>query len=79
MTFSHLSGDMQQFLTSHREQYKAAARCTPPNREWTEEDPVCSSPFCGSYTGLWLPSIDEVDGDAETAHKYQCGSYMWAR
>ena len=74
----YLSGVLKQIMSSHHEQYGSAMRCTHPRSNWSEEFPICSALLCRSFTGLWLPSIDELQrmfGANRTG--YMCGSFSW--
>ena len=47
-------------MDSNHMQYVAAKQCTNPRDNWTEDDPICSSPTCEARTGLWPPSRREI-------------------
>ena len=74
-----LSRVVKRIMTIHYEQQRSAMRCAQPRSNWTEYFPNCSSPLCSAFTGLWLPSIDELDrifGRGNTG-QYMCGSHVW--
>ena len=75
----HLSRVVKRIMTVHYEQQRSAMRCAQPRSNWTEDFPICSSPLCSAFTGLWLPSIDELNrifGRGNTG-QYMCGSHVW--
>ena len=74
-----LSRVVKRIMTVHYEQLRSAMRCARPRGNWTEDSPICSSPLCSAFTGLWLPSIDELNrifGRGNTG-QYMCGSHVW--
>ena len=74
-----LSRVVKRIMTVHYEQQRSAMRCAQPRSNWTEDFPICSSPLCSAFTGLWLPSIDELNrifGRGNTG-QYMCGSHVW--
>ena len=74
-----LSRVVKRIMTVHYEQQRSAMRCAQPRSNWTEDFPICSSPLCSAFTGLWLPSIDELNrifGRGNTGG-YMCGSHVW--
>ena len=48
-------GIMRAFLRSMLARATASGECPKPVWGWKEENPICASPLCGGYTGLWLP------------------------
>ena len=48
---------------------------------WTENDPICSSPFCTARTGFWLPSEEEITKLTKRGHhapfEYMCAEHDW--
>ena len=75
----HLSRVVKRIMTVHYEQQRSAMRCAQPRSNWTEDFPICSSPLCSAFTGLWLPSMKELNrifGRGNTG-QYMCGSYQW--
>ena len=74
-----LSRVVKRIMTVHYEQQRSAMRCAQPRSNWTEDFPICSSPLCSAFTGLWLPSIDELDRIFGRGNmtEYMCGSYAW--
>ena len=57
----YLSRVVKRIMTVHYEQQRSAMRCAQPRSNWTEDFPICSSPLCSAFTGLWLPSIHELN------------------
>ena len=76
----YIANDVQ-FMNSHNAQYVAALQCTRLGADWTEDYPICSSPFCSARTGLWLPSREEITKSTKREHyaafEYMCANYDW--
>ena len=68
---------MERLIEAQRFKLKARVVCPEPEREWTESQPLCSSPFCNAKTGLWLPSNEEVGEDTDGHVEFSCGSSIW--
>ena len=64
---------MRPLLTCSR-----ATFCLSPRTEWTEDVPICSSPFCKARTGLWLPCRKEIKRITNRPGTYPC-EYMCAK
>ena len=83
--FPHFSSTLQEVLGSCKMRFQASCACPEPRRGWTEHRPRCSFPLCDADTGLWVPSLDEMDAlrrDAETTdrgngHEFECCSSIW--
>ena len=75
----HLSRVVKRIMTVHYQQHESAMRCAQPRSNWTEDFPICSSPLCSAFIGLWLPSIDELNGifGRGNTGQYMCGSHVW--
>ena len=74
----YLARVVKRIMTVHYQQHESAMRCAQPRSNWTEDFPICSSPLCSAFTGLWLPSIDELNrifGRGNTG-QYMCGSHV---
>ena len=75
---STLSKTMERLIEAQRFKLKARVVCPEPEREWTESQPLCSSPFCNAKTGLWLPSSQEEVVNKDGHVEFSCGgSSVW--
>ena len=74
---STLSKTMQRLIEAQRFKLKARVVCPEPEREWSESQPLCSSPFCNAKTGLWLPSSQEEVVNRDGHVEFSCGSSVW--
>ena len=70
-------GIMRAFLRSMLARARASRECPKPVWGWKEENPICASPLCGGYTGLWLPSQDELKEATGADREFMCGSSIW--
>ena len=56
-------------------------QCPIPRTDWTEDVPICSSPFCKARTGLWLPSREEITRITQRPQgypfEYMCADDKW--
>ena len=70
-------GIMRAFLRPMLARARASRECPKPVWGWKEENPICASPLCGGYTGLWLPSHDELKEATGTDGEFMCGASIW--
>ena len=69
---------MERLIEAQRFKLKARVVCPEPEREWSESQPLCSSPFCNAKTGLWLPSSQEEVVNKDGHVEFSCGgSSVW--
>ena len=69
---------VKSFMDSQSLAHLAAKQCPSPRTEWTEDVPICSSPFCKARTGLWLPCKKEITRITNRPRTYPC-EYMCAK
>ena len=70
-------GIMRAFLRSMLARARASRECPKPVWGWKEENPICASPLCGGYTGLWLPYPDELKEAGADDFEFMCGCSIW--
>ena len=69
---------VKSFMDSQSLSHLAAKQCPSPRTDWTEDVPICSSPFCKARTGLWLPCRKEIKRITNRPGTYPC-EYMCAK
>ena len=71
---------VKSFMDSQKLSKLAAKQCPSPS-SWTEDVPICSSPFCEARTGLWLPSREEITRITQRPQgypfEYMCADHKW--
>ena len=71
---------VKSFMDSQKLSKLAAKQCPSPS-SWTEDVPICSSPFCEARTGLWLPSREEITRITQRPQgypfEYICADHNW--
>ena len=70
-------GIMRAFLRSMLARARASRECPKPVWGWKEENPICASPLCGGYTGLWLPYPDELKEAGADDFEFMSGCSIW--
>ena len=72
---------VKSFMDSQKLSNLAAKQCPSPRTDWTEDVPMCSSPFCKARTGLWLPSREEITRITQRPQgypfEYMCADDKW--
>ena len=71
---------VKRFMDSQKLSRLAAKQCPSPS-SWTEDVPICSSPFCEARTGVWLPSREEITRITQRPQgypfEYMCADHKW--
>ena len=71
---------VKSFMDSQKLSRLAAKQCPSPS-PWTEDVPICSSPFCEARTGVWLPSREEITRITQRPQgypfEYMCADHKW--
>ena len=74
---------VKSFMDSQKLSKLAAKQCPSPRTDWTEDVPICSSPFCKARTGLWLPCKKEITRITKRRRtypfEYMCADDKWGR
>ena len=72
---------VKSFMDSQTLLNHAAKQCPIPRTDWTEDVPICSSPFCKARTGLWLPCKKEITRITKRRRtypfEYMCADDKW--
>ena len=72
---------VKSFMDSQKLSNHAAKQCPSPRTDWTEDVPICSSPFCKARTGLWLPCKKEITRITKRRRtypfEYMCADDKW--
>ena len=72
---------VKSFMDSQKLLNHAAKQCPIPRTDWTEDVPICSSPFCKARTGLWLPCKKEITRITKRRRtypfEYMCADDKW--